>query len=121
VNDCGDGVDNDQDGLTDFAGGDPGCSNAADASERGTAVCDDGLDNDNDGRTDFAPGAEQPMHVGDPGCESLADTTETNQAIECDDGIDNDNDQLIDFRNPMSPGPPGDGQCTSRTDTSESS
>jgi hypothetical protein len=31
---CEDGVDNDGDGLVDFVGGDPGCGDASDASER---------------------------------------------------------------------------------------
>jgi hypothetical protein len=33
---CEDGVDNDGDGLIDFAGGDPGCSDAGDTSEQDT-------------------------------------------------------------------------------------
>jgi len=38
---CSDGLDNDQDGLTDFDGGDDGCSSATDESEEGScaAVC----------------------------------------------------------------------------------
>lgn len=35
---CDDGIDNDQDGLTDFAGGDDGCSSAADDSEEGSCA-----------------------------------------------------------------------------------
>ena len=51
---CADGVDNDGDGLIDFAGGDPGCDAATDAGERGpTLPCDDGIDNDGDATTDF--------------------------------------------------------------------
>ncbi|MBT8461190.1 MAG: multicopper oxidase family protein, partial [Gemmatimonadetes bacterium] len=51
---CGDGLDNDGDGLIDFAGGDPGCHAATDAGERGPRLpCDDGIDNDGDGTTDY--------------------------------------------------------------------
>ena len=51
---CSDGVDNDRDGFTDFAGGDPGCSSATDDSEKDVSLaCDDGIDNDGDGNIDF--------------------------------------------------------------------
>ncbi len=57
---CSDGIDNDKDGLIDFAGGDPGCDGPGDMSERGAlAECDDGIDNDGDGLIDFP---------NDPGC-----------------------------------------------------
>ena len=57
---CSDGIDNDKDGLIDFAGGDPGCEGPDDMSERGAlAECDDGIDNDGDGLIDFP---------NDPGC-----------------------------------------------------
>jgi hypothetical protein len=53
---CGDGLDNDGDGLVDFPA-DPGC-----ASSRWTESprCDDGLDNDDDGKVDWdgGPGGE---------------------------------------------------------------
>ena len=65
---CGDGLDNDGDGFTDFAGGDPGCVDALDAGERGpTLPCDDGLDNDGDALADYP---------ADPGCASPGWTTE---------------------------------------------
>jgi hypothetical protein len=73
---CSDGVDNDGDGLTDFAGHDPGCSSASDRAEkdrggggggRGPA-CSDGRDNDGDGLTDFAG--------HDPECSSASDPAE---------------------------------------------
>jgi spore coat protein A len=84
---CDDGVDNDGDGFTDFAGGDPGCASAADFLETSPALaCDDGLDNDGDGWTDFAG--------GDPGCNGPSGTREQPQ---CQDGVDNDGQLGIDF------------------------
>jgi len=84
---CDDGVDNDQDGLVDFAGGDSGCDDALDASEQAdTLPCDDGIDNDGDGWADFSG--------GDPGCESLASDRED---PECQDGADNDGQAGTDF------------------------
>jgi hypothetical protein len=78
---CSDGRDNDRDGVTDFAGGDRGCTSASDRAERdgagrgvrgrgggGRPACSDGRDNDGDGLTDF---------VGhDPGCTSDSDPAE---------------------------------------------
>ena len=70
---CSDGVDNDRDGLTDFAGGDPGCSDAADTSEKSTVYeCDDGIDNDGDGLIDYRAvdfGAADNYADRDPGCD----------------------------------------------------
>ncbi|MEZ4333071.1 MAG: membrane dipeptidase [Myxococcota bacterium] len=52
---CGDGIDNDGDGLVDAL--DLGCTSATDVSERSAdLVCDDGTDNDDDGLLD----AEDP-------------------------------------------------------------
>ncbi len=48
VEDCGDGIDNDGDGLLDCEDGD--C--ATDPLCAGETICDDTLDNDNDGRAD---------------------------------------------------------------------
>lgn len=67
---CGDGVDNDGDGLVDMS--DPGCTSAGDTDEYNAppppAACGDGVDNDGDGKIDGA----------DPGCEGgTADTSET--------------------------------------------
>ncbi|MCH2185741.1 PEP-CTERM sorting domain-containing protein, partial [Myxococcota bacterium] len=71
---CDDGIDNDQDGLTDFAGGDPGCSSASDDSEKSTAYeCDDGIDNDGDGLIDYRadPFGAANLYAGrDPECDS---------------------------------------------------
>jgi hypothetical protein len=46
---CGDGIDNDGDGLRDME--DPGCPHALAMIE--DPQCDDGIDNNGDGRTDF--------------------------------------------------------------------
>jgi hypothetical protein len=94
--DCDDGTDNDGDGFIDFVGGDPGCADAADLSERSPLlICDDGADNDSDGRIDFDPvtyanpGDETtlPSGTGDPGCKEPSWSTESPQ---CQDGINND-------------------------------
>jgi hypothetical protein len=81
---CGDGIDNDGDGLFDLD--DPGCTVPLDSSEHSSLLrCDDGLDNDGDGLIDFPE---------DPGCANLLDQWE---GIDCDDGIDNDGDGFRDF------------------------
>ena len=71
---CDDGIDNDQDGVVDFLGGDPGCSSALDDSEKSTTYeCDDGIDNDGDGLIDYRAidfGAGDPYADRDPGCDS---------------------------------------------------
>lgn len=73
---CSNGIDDDCDGLIDFAGGDPGCASASDDSERGLGLaCDDGLDNDGDGAIDYVvPGCG--LTVGDSGCTSPHDLSE---------------------------------------------
>lgn len=107
---CSDGIDNDADGMTDYAGGDKGCSSALDDSELGALACDDGLDNDHDGRTDFKLGG-----FGDIGCSSAADTSEHTSSYACDDGIDNDSDGKIDYRVDGL----GDLGCSSQIDNDE--
>jgi hypothetical protein len=59
---CGNGVDDDADGLADFPA-DPGCASAA--SELEDPKCDDGLDNDGDGGTDWDGAGVGPA---DPQC-----------------------------------------------------
>ena len=102
IDNCDDGVDNDGDGLIDF-GEDPGCSDAADGSERDASLpCDDGLDNDSDGRNDFdpatlaSPGDEDtdPAGQGDPVCFSPTFAREDSQ---CQDGVHNDGDSKMDY------------------------
>jgi spore coat protein A len=110
---CADGIDNDEDGLTDFAGGDPGCASAADFLETSPAlVCDDGEDNDGDGFFD---------HPDDPGCGSPSGARE---APQCQDGIDNDGQVGIDFDGGASlnggvPIDVADPNCVSFTDNRE--
>jgi hypothetical protein len=92
---CGDGVDNDGDGLVDDA--DPGCENTQDASERSALYeCDDGVDNDGDGGTDYVPDADGdglPDPPGDVGCAA----PRWKETPQCQDGLDNDGDGHIDF------------------------
>jgi hypothetical protein len=72
---CANGLDDDCDGLVDYAGGDPGCSGPDDDNENAPGlVCDDGLDNDFDNLIDYAvPGCGRE---GDPGCDSPTDPVE---------------------------------------------
>jgi hypothetical protein len=94
---CGDGEDNDGDGLADLA--DPACDDAFSLSE---SPCADGRDNDGDGRLDFP---------SDPGCASATDDSERDASRACDDGIDNDSDGRSDF--------PADPGCKRRDDLDE--
>jgi hypothetical protein len=100
---CGDGIDNDGDGLIDL-GQDPGCTSPSDNSELDNLPqCSDGIDNDADGMVDFP---------NDPGCDSPTDNLESNRAFaQCADGLDNDNDGFTDF--------PNDPGCFSLSDNSE--
>lgn len=109
---CFDGIDNDNDGKTDWApvgqGGDPGCDTPTDNDESDDPApepqCDDGVDNDSDGLVDMS----------DPGCSSPSDDDETNGGggnPQCSDGVDNDSDGLVDF--------PADGGCSDAQDNNE--
>ena len=70
---CGDGIDNDSDGFTDFGpGNDPGCASASSSIEN--PACDDGLDNDGNGLIDLA----------DPTCANASDLHEGSS---CGDGV----------------------------------
>ena len=60
---CGDELDNDGDGLADFAA-DPGCHSIA--SLRENPNCDDDLDNDSDGKIDWDGGSAAA--TPDPQC-----------------------------------------------------
>ena len=94
---CSNGSDDDGDGLTDFAGFDPGCDDSEDAEETSASLlCDNGVDDDLDGAVD----------VADDGCENPFSFREDPA---CDDGIDNDGDGGID-----SDGNPADSQCLGR-------
>ncbi len=101
---CNNGIDDDNDGQTDFPN-DPQCTNAQDDSEAAQPQCSDGIDNDNDGQTDFP---------NDPQCDSASDPTEApdqGETFECSDGIDNDNDGRTDH--------PNDPDCTGPRDDFE--
>lgn len=63
---CQDGVDNDGNGVIDFAGGDPGCSTNEDDLEL-TPQCRDGADNDGDVLADWP---------NDPNCTDPEDPSE---------------------------------------------
>jgi hypothetical protein len=97
---CGDGLDNDDDGQTDFPA-DTGCTSANDPWE--TADCSDGIDNDMDGTIDYDPEGD-----GDPGCSSLQFGIEDAQ---CSNGADDDGDGRVDGN---------DAQCTGASDNRES-
>jgi hypothetical protein len=64
--DCGDGADNDGDGLSDCADADCAGTMACPGSEW---LCDDGLDDDGDGSSD----CDDPDCEGDPNCPSCGD------------------------------------------------
>lgn len=106
---CGDGADNDQDGLVDFGSdpfvNDPGCTAPTDTAETEPSLeCDDGIDNDGDGfkdrrfvLQDFGPGVGvQPVlsDTSDPACTSV---TSPKEGTQCDDSADNDGDTFVDF------------------------
>ncbi len=88
---CTDGIDNDEDGLTDCADTDD-CALDPACIVSDPEICDDGIDNDEDGKVDCA----------DPDCEGIAGPDggmcgpETGPAENCDDGYDNDGDSTVD-------------------------
>ncbi len=106
---CADGIDNDNDGLTDHPA-DPDCRSVNDPREQRDDTdpppaprCADGVDNDADSKVDFP---------ADPGCTSATDDDETDAPNpRCADGVDNDGDGNIDF--------PGDPGCSSSADNDE--
>ena len=84
---CQNGIDDDRDNVADWPE-DPGCSSAADDSEKSADfACDDGLDNDGDGEIDMI----------DAGCPFPNATVESTQ---CDDGLDNNADGNVDIDDP---------------------
>jgi hypothetical protein len=95
---CSNGLDDDGDGLVDFAGFDPGCDDSEDSEETSASLlCDNGEDDDLDGYVD----------VADPGCVYPGWPQEDPA---CDDGIDNDGDGGTDHD-----GDPADTQCLGRS------
>ena len=104
---CGNGIDDDNDGLIDYPN-DPGCTSRKDRTETDpNLICDDGLDATHDADTlaDFR------VSGGDPGCAYSQDAIETDG--DCDDLIDNDADTHVDFGNN------GDSECLSFSSNSE--
>ena len=99
---CGDGFDNDGDGLTDYPE-DPQCIAAYDYSE--LPQCSDGIDNNGDGLIDYPDDRE--------GCSSPDDDFESDLPFRftCADGYDNDFDGRIDY--------PDDPGCRFLDDSSE--
>lgn len=74
---CGDGIDNDSDGVTDYPA-DPGCASSSDTDETNpaiAAVCSNGMDDDNDTTMDWP---------GDYGCSAASGTSEAFCAAEVD-------------------------------------
>lgn len=112
---CGDRLDNDKDGFTDFPG-DPGCFATADPSELEEPLpleihpqCSDRVDNDNDGLVDYP---------GDRGCLGAEDNDESDIGEKplstvpaCADGADNDGDGATDY--------PSDNGCSGADDRDE--
>lgn len=71
---CSDGLDNNNNGVADFSGGDVRCDNGGDTTEDTTPPlpsCQDGLDNDGDGLRDAA----------DTGCGNPNDGSELNVTL----------------------------------------
>ncbi len=111
---CSDGVDNDNDGATDYPADkgcaspqddderqhDPGCSGPDDPTE--AEACRDGIDNDHDGATDYP---------ADFSCSSPDDDDEKYPKAQCQDGKDNDHDGLVDLNDPG---------CSDKQDNDES-
>lgn len=87
---CGDKLDNDKDGLTDYPE-DIGCQSASDNDESNATLpqCSNFIDDDGDGLTDYGTGIYEML--SDPGCSSKADNTEnSDNASGAGDGADDD-------------------------------
>jgi MYXO-CTERM domain-containing protein len=82
--DCGNGLDDDGDGLVDCA--DPDCATAPSCTAP-PELCGNGVDDDGDGAIDCA----DPDCAGDPACLS---------AEQCANGVDDDGDGAIDCADP---------------------
>ncbi len=115
---CGNGVDDDDDGLRDWPA-DPGCAGPADDSEADSevaAACANGVDDDADGATDWPD---------DASCGGAGADSEFGPAGACGNRRDDDGDGLVDF--PFDPGcrypadtdeadPPGPPACSNGAD-----
>ncbi len=120
LNECEDGVDNDNDNLIDFPA-DPGCSSPTDDDESdGTSECQDGIDNaDQDGLADAA----DPGCWTDPNDSQTYDPTDNDESdgtTQCQDTFDNDQDSVSDAADPGCWTDPNDSQTYDPTDNDES-
>jgi hypothetical protein len=85
---CTDGVDNDNNGLSDCE--DPGCVENASCQTGVIEICGDNIDNDGNSLSD----CDDPVCIAAGGCESPIPEI-------CNDGIDNNGDNLLDCRDPL--------------------
>ena len=78
---CGDLLDNDKDGLTDYPE-DVGCQSASDNDESNATLpqCSNFIDDDKDGLTDYGTGIYEML--SDPGCSSKEDNTENSDNVD---------------------------------------
>jgi len=93
---CSDGADNDMDGLTDFDGGDDGCTNAEDDSEEGECTASCAANNqcqetcqgaDCDWSCDAAScGCELDCNEADTSCNLVCDSNDC--SLQCDNAGD---------------------------------
>jgi hypothetical protein len=97
---CDNGLDDDEDGLTDFPD-DPGCESPGGATENHVPGCSNGLDDEGDTFADYP---------ADPGCTSALDESELGTS-RCDNGIDDDADGVADY--------PADSDCASPIEDAE--
>ncbi|MEZ5291479.1 MAG: fibronectin type III domain-containing protein [Vicinamibacterales bacterium] len=99
---CGDGIDNDGDGLIDENCGTEICGDGIDndgdglIDENCTEICGDGIDNDGDGLIDENCGTEICGDGIDNDGDGLIDENCAGKTEICGDGIDNDGDGLVD-------------------------
>ena len=92
ITECNDGVDNDEDQLTDLDDSD--CVDEYDPLEE-TTQCNDGHDNDGDNKYDYCMADGSNSDTCDPTCVDANDFLEG--TTQCNDGVDNDGDQLTDL------------------------
>jgi hypothetical protein len=87
VETCGNGVDDDCDGLVDCK--DPGCMSDPACIDRKKETCDNGKDDDGNGLVD----CKDPACSGDPACAT--------PGVEvCNNNLDDDSDGLVDCNDP---------------------
>jgi len=91
---CGDLLDNDKDGFTDYPE-DVGCQSALDSDESNATLpqCSNFIDDDGDGLTDYGTGIYEML--SDPDCSSKADNSENSDnasGLGAGNGADGDAD-----------------------------